>query len=133
MWKQQNTDIELLKVMRKNGFYADTLASINRRNNTCVANMLHAFMVTPDGRVGKCSQAMSKNDFVGDVFEGVTNIKLAKWCSPRLEEKCLKCKLLPLCNGGCIYEKLQGKNFCFASKKMIEFKLKEALKEQLKS
>lgn len=122
------TDLALLKEIIKAGFVKDILSSIPRRDNTCVAHMLNSYMVLPNGNITKCSQAGVKGDIVGNIKDGVDEHKIVKWCSPRLPNKCLKCKMLPLCNGGCLYEKFLNKNFCFASEKILYFKLKEHLK-----
>jgi len=123
----EKTDLVILKQLEKNGFEHDALDTITRRDNTCIANMLHAFMILPDGNLGKCSQAISKGDIIGNVVDGVDDYKMVRWCSPRLTKKCLKCKRLPLCNGGCIYEKLENKNYCFASERILKHKLKNYL------
>ena len=72
-------------------------------NTKCYACMRHSFLIYPDGRLGKCSNAMKDNDFLGDVFTpNRLNHNYLKWCSTELpSEDCSKCKFLPLCQGGC--------------------------------
>ncbi len=128
----EDTDIKILKKLIRCNFIKNVLNTIPRRDNMCIAHSLRSFFIYPDGRLGKCSQAMSDCDFIGSVDDGVDINKIIRWCSPRLENKCLKCSQLPLCNGGCMYEKFLGKNYCFSSKKVLMFKLKYFLKNYVK-
>lgn len=124
----EDFEIAILKQILKHGFIDDILKTIPRRNNSCTANLVNSFMITPDGKIGKCSQAMNDGDYVGSVFDGVETEKMVKWCTPKLPSRCVKCKSLPLCFGGCFYEKFKDKNYCFASRKYNLFKLKYFLK-----
>ena len=104
----------------------DILNTMPVRNYQCVANKVNAYMIDPDGNIGKCSQALAKKDFVGNIEDGLNISDLSKWLTTRLENDsvdCNKCKFLPICNGGCIYERLQNKKFCFANEKLIKYKL----------
>ena len=124
------TDIIILEKLISCGLVKleKLIDSIPRRDNTCVAHILSAFMILPNGDLGKCSQAAAKDDIVGNAITGaIDDRKLVRWCSPRLENKCLKCKLLPLCNGGCLYEKFLNKDFCFANQDFLKYKLKRYL------
>lgn len=129
MIASEDLDIEILKALHKNGFIQDLIRSIPRRDSVCIAYGLKSYMILPDGQIGKCSQAISKGDIVGDVKTGLNDEKLIPWCTPIIDQKCLNCKLFPLCNGGCLYEKMQNKNYCFASEKVIDFKLLTYLQE----
>ena len=128
----EETDIELFDCLKVNGFINNPLDTIYHRRNTCVAHMLRSFMILPDGTIGKCSQAMADKDFVGNI-DGIVQAKMAKWCTPVLPQKCLECDMLPICNGGCLYERFKHKEFCFASKKMLLHKLHIYLDEYIKS
>ena len=70
----------------------------------CYACLRNSFLISPEGKLGKCSMAMEDEDFFGDVFSEsfkLTNNYL-KWCSTDLpSEECKTCKFLPLCQGGC--------------------------------
>jgi uncharacterized protein len=123
----EDLDLGILMKCLNNGLIKNTIDTIQHRDNTCVAHMLHSFMILPDGKIGKCSQAISDNDIIGDVVNGIDENKIVRWCSPRLNQECLDCNLLPLCNGGCLYEKFLNKNFCFASEKILNYTLKHYL------
>lgn len=123
------TDIEIYQQLINVGLLKDDklLKTIPRRTNMCVAHMLNAYLVSPTGVLSKCSQALFDKNSVGDVSQGVDENELVKWCTPRLDDKCIKCKLLPICNGGCLYEKFNNRNFCYYSEKVLKFKLKKYL------
>lgn len=125
----EDTDIEILEELYRCGQLRNILKSIPKRDNTCIAHLVNACMILPDGQIGKCSQAISKGDVVGNIETGICRKKETRWCSPLLPEKCNSCKLLPLCNGGCLFERFQNKNFCFASEKLLIRKLELALDE----
>lgn len=127
----ENTDIEILNELYKCGQIKNILHTIPKRDNTCIAHIINGCMVLPDGLIGKCSQAICKGDIVGNVISGIDRKKEMRWCSPLLPKECNECKLLPLCNGGCLYERFQNKNFCFASEKILIKKLEIALDEYM--
>lgn len=126
-----DTDIIIWERLYKNNLCGDILKSIKPNMIFCTAGNLYNEMYLPDGKIGKCAQAISDGDIVGDVAKGTKNSKISRWCSGLLDEKCLECKLLPVCGGGCMYEKFNGKNGCFASEKMIRYKLFYYLKEEI--
>lgn len=124
----EETDIKVLNELIVNGLIKDILKTIPKRTNTCVAHMLNAFMVLPDGKIGKCSQAIAKGDLVGDI-DSIMEAKLVRWCSPQLPPKCIMCEMLPLCQGGCLFERFSNKPYCFVSRKVLDYKLLCYLKD----
>lgn len=126
----ENLDILIYKELIKVGLVKvyNIINSIPRRTNMCIAHMINAYLVSPEGVLGKCSQCLFEKDKIGDVFSGENERALVKWCTPRIDNKCFKCKLLPICNGGCLYEKFKNKNYCYFSEKFLKFKLKTFLK-----
>lgn len=69
----------------------------------CYACLRHSFLITPDGKLAKCSMAMEEKDFIGDIYSPyrLSNAYL-RWCSTELSsQECYSCKFLPLCQGGC--------------------------------
>ena len=69
-------------------------------NSVCSARNENGFSILPDGSLIKCCEAFS--DIVGNIHDGVTNWdKFNSWVSPAIDNMCVNCKLLPLCQGGC--------------------------------
>lgn len=121
-------DIKILKHLIANGFYKDILESITPNMISCVAGSLYNTMFLPKGDIGKCAQAMADGDIVGNIQDGVNNKKVARWCCGLLTNKCMECKLLPICGGGCLYEIFKGRNGCSTSEQLVQFKLHYYLK-----
>lgn len=70
----------------------------------CYACMRSGFLITPDGKLAKCSMALKdENDLIGDIYSPIRlSTKYLKWCTTELTSKeCEKCLYLPLCQGGC--------------------------------
>ena len=65
---------------------------------------------------------------IGNIQNNKFNHNLSFWCSNLFENKCLKCKLLPLCSGGCNMERLLGNSPCFINTPLLKHKLKLFLK-----
>lgn len=125
-----NTDIFLFDLCYKNGFIKSIEKTINCRLIGCVASKKDAYMVTPDGFVGKCSQAIAENGYIGSV-SCINKEKESNWISNLLDDDCLNCKLLPLCNGGCLYEKKSNKDYCSINRDFLAHKLQMILDEHL--
>lgn len=123
------SDIELLEKCIQKGLVRDVLGLLIRRDEICSAHMIRSYLILPNGNLGKCSQACTAGDVVGDVFHGVDEKRLVRWCSPLLPKQCMACKLLPLCNGGCMYERFANKPFCFFSEKKVNYILTRYLQD----
>lgn len=81
-------------------------AQLNLRSGLCAAHYVNSWVVDPEGLLYKCwVDVGQKKRAVGNLSEGITNFPL--FCKYILgsdkfsDEKCLKCKLLPVCDGGC--------------------------------
>lgn len=86
----------------------------------CGMNKLYAFAIDHEGGMYKCWNSVGKEEEkVASVYDGgnpAFNQIFSKFGAaavgydPADDEECRECKLLPQCNGGCIYVKsLQGK------------------------
>jgi len=82
----------------------------------CGAMRPDFFVVDPDGYLHKCLNS------VGDQKEAIGHVSrpleftpdLVTWLTwdPLKDEECSQCNLLPLCNGGCLWNKLHGQHSC---------------------
>ena len=115
-------DIKVFETLYNNGFVKDILASIPDRKYKCIAYLTNTYLIYPDGRVGKCSQAMSEGDFIGDISH-IDFMKMGKWCNNQISDKCKNCKLFPLCNSGCRYEELHNRKNCMIDETVFLHKL----------
>lgn len=86
--------------------------------NICSANTINSFVIGPEGELYKCWEDVGKHDMViGNIFkdEPNSNAELVTLYSvgtdPYLDLKCLECKVLPICGGGCANRRLRAKHF----------------------
>ncbi|MGN0413027.1 MAG: radical SAM protein [Lachnospiraceae bacterium] len=127
----EDNDIIIWDRLYSRGFINDILATIKPNMISCTAGSLYNEMYLPNGDIGKCAQAISKGDIVGDVCIGVKNNLVSKWCCGLMNKECMLCKLFPVCGGGCKYEKFNQKNGCFTSERLLKHKLLVYLNESL--
>lgn len=75
-------------------------SSLGVKSGPCMAYSRKSFLISPQGELFKCSIDMKNN--VGNVFEGVKQNKyFFEWSTLELNNTCLLCDLLPICQGGC--------------------------------
>lgn len=98
-------------------FYKNTKNNIlnkypNRAYNFCGADYLKSYVFAQDGRVYKCwSDIGNKEKSVGLLRDGGIEILNKSYYLDLLtydateDEKCMDCKYLPLCMGGCPFER----------------------------
>ena len=92
-----------LKTLIERGF--DAWKKPTRRANVCTADCLNAFVVLPDGKLYKCwlDTGTIEESFLGTIFDEEPNRNYQKWLAldPFESPDCAKCKMLPICMGGC--------------------------------
>lgn len=123
-YHEQNTNsvedlMEYYNIAAELGFRISTNRYFNRSCEACCD--AGVYFLTPDLCVWKCVNTMSlPNGKIGSITEdGVLEIDAAKmidWYKAAdcfSDPKCLDCKLLPDCFGGCIlYNSVNGKRLC---------------------
>lgn len=127
----EQNDIIIWDRLYSRGFINDILATIKPNMISCTAGTLYNEMYLPNGDIGKCAQAISKGDIIGNVGIGVKNKLVSKWCCGLMNTECILCKLFPVCGGGCKYEKFNHKKGCFTSEGLLKHKLLVYLNECL--
>lgn len=90
----------------------------------CTAVTASSFVVDPLGDLYKCWNIIGlKDKCIGNVFEGTSlNGENIKWLGIDLPEKCRSCSLLPLCQGGCPFQRMQNGNQAECIHKTVSFK-----------
>lgn len=99
--------------------------------NFCAGVQKNAFVIRPTGVIDKCWDCDTMH--VGDVHEGIGQNKeyennLAKWLTrnPFEDDECKKCRVLPICMGGCPYFAIvHKKKKCLKWKSDIENAIKK--------
>lgn len=100
----------------------------------CGATTTHAFVVGPDGNLYKCYNNIGMDELkIGSIFDPIQfNPLYTDYLTEGFEndEECLKCKVLPICMGGCIDLRIKHKRGEIENKNCSEYKsfLPKALK-----
>lgn len=125
--------------VRSYGFNVSNMLAMNNVAKSCYADKVNSAVINYNGDVYKCTA----RDFLKDQREGFINEegKLV-WENGNLERRmsskfqnppCLRCKILPICNGGCSQHALEnsGKAYCVfdgiksEKDKVVESKINE--------
>ena len=92
---------------------------------SCYMRNKYRFSVDSEGYLYKCHRFLGRRNYsCGNVMTGIEiNDMYRTFVTPELfDEKCNKCRLLPICQGGCVANKLLYSNdlSCAAVKNIIE-------------
>lgn len=91
----------------------------------CTTQLKNFFVIGSNLDIFKCDTYIGNEDkSVGKLLED-GNIKfndnIKKWVISNEEyEKCIKCKMLPICQGGCARLKVEGLNNCYWNEEIIK-------------
>lgn len=104
--------------------------------NICVSVNANGFVIDPDGNLYKCWDEIGRKEgIIGNVntgFEFNETFFFYNNYNPFDDEKCLQCKLLPICMGGCPFQKRKrGEAVCREQKFLINQMLDNAYKNSL--
>lgn len=96
--------------------------SLNPRMIHCGACKPNSFNIDPKGNLFKCEHLIGRAEMrVGSVFEGITNkSRYDRWVSTHVDARCLDCKLLPVCQGGCTVNINSNLGGCLPIKSLLE-------------
>ena len=112
----EDTDCIIINKLFESNLSVDILERLRPRYLVCPAYIFKHFVIMPNGDLYKCSKDITdSNEKVGDVFNGIQDIKEYVWCCPNISLQCLSCQVLPLCNFGCRHEELKNKKACMIS------------------
>lgn len=93
--------------------------------NICVSVNANGFVIDPEGNLYKCWDEIGRKEgIIGNVksgFEYNNTFFFYSNYNPFDDEKCVKCKLLPVCMGGCPFQKKKrGESVCREQKYLID-------------
>lgn len=95
------------------------ISSLNYKRHSCFAWSKNSYTILPDGKICKCAETY--NQIIGDIWNGVTDKELYDyWTNWELDNKCLECVYLPICQGGCKASHFTQMPQCFALKEIIK-------------
>ncbi|MFC1898081.1 radical SAM protein [Candidatus Cloacimonadota bacterium] len=87
------------------------------------------FVIGADGKIFKCDSYIDENDkHVGHLLDSGEikyNNRLKLWdhkefFEDKANSKCFKCKMLPICQGGCSRQRVEGNSTCFWTESIIK-------------
>ena len=124
--------IYLCNVLYRYGFLRTKDILPKTLKSPCAACRADYFTVHPSGKLYKCDRKMLSEKSIGDV-ENYDIAELTKktksWLGVKVEERCKKCSLLPLCWNGCIYDRLNGLDRCYLTRGIVGNRLKLFVRE----
>jgi uncharacterized protein len=86
--------------------------------NFCECDFDNAFLINQEGDLFMCSHNMGKEETVGNVRYGfLSQAEVSRYArfvtaNPFNDDECLRCKILPLCKGGCRMARYIGRKTC---------------------
>ncbi len=138
--KYNNEDLEIKQEYMNNllinlGFN-NILQLPRQKLNSCFATYNNSFVITPKGDLYKCAMAIKNpKQKIGNVSTPIALSKaLIDWQQPQLPEKCSRCSLLPICQGGCRAARILNLNMedCTIFKYSLNSILKRYVENNLK-
>jgi uncharacterized protein len=106
----------VLSLLHKYGLKMNVDLLPQTMSTGCMAFYKNFFTIDPDGKMYKCDKRFDGLDVHTETMEN-------------LPKKCENCKVFPLCFGGCVYERQQGKNSCASSEETVVEILKMILED----
>lgn len=99
----------------------------------CAASHHGYYTINANGLLFKCDRKLLMGNAVGSVFEPnqINSKAEQEWESFVLPKKCLTCKMVPLCWGGCIYERINGQDYCYITEDIVNHNLRLILDDYL--
>lgn len=110
------------------------------RGGYCEVDHRDHYIIDPEGKIYLCTHTFDGLDSIGSVFGGKDFIKpdavskYVSWYSvnPFEDNECIKCKILPICKGGCRKSRFEGLRGCIEEKVTKDLFVKNLVNEQLK-
>lgn len=122
------------QALKTRGFYSGSTIPYPSLSFPCVANRMNSIIFDADGDMYKCRADIGdKSQVIGNVAKiskrtqdkRMKEINWINW-SPFKNKRCLECKLLPICLGGCAHRVIfDGKLDCTEWKYNLKYFLKQ--------
>ena len=107
----------------------------------CEVDFRDHYIIYPSGNVFLCTHNDDKNNSLFNLSESMLPDlihskflpKYTRWMTtgPFEDQKCVTCKLLPACLGGCRKERYEGRKNCLMSKDTIPFFIENAIAQRI--
>lgn len=79
---------------------------------SCGLSQVNGLIVSPEGYLYRCAHLIGhKNHVIGHLkTDQVFNEENMRFLNVNYDEKCIKCKMFPICMGGCVFERMLNNN-----------------------
>lgn len=102
----------------------------------CAVSSFNNFVIDPDGKVYTCYDSIYENESFMDIatatYTNPNNFYKYINYSPYDNAECTKCKIFPICRGGCTRKAIEGKRSCNPRKYNLNSILKSIYKHKMK-
>ncbi|MBD5359560.1 MAG: radical SAM protein [Bacteroides sp.] len=121
--------IQINRLFKKYGFRRGATLIPRAFHTSCMASYPHFYTISPKGKIFKCDRQFLDKDSIADVKDKPLSSELIQFVKSNMSvsAKCKKCKLYPLCWGGCFYDRENGIYPCYLTKRIVEESLLMAL------
>ena len=128
IWQDQTNNIheriEKLKELFRNEHFVVESDHLNHRHS-CYADKENNVVINSDGNIFKCTARdfipRNREGYLSEEGEIIWNDSFEKRMSVKYSNSaCLKCKVLPICNGGCSQSKLEKMQYDSCYRNMDE-------------
>lgn len=120
-----------IEMATKNGFRVWQNRNLK---SCCMCNVPFNTVIDPNGNVYKCGGMIGvESEYLGNINNPETTDKQAhQYVMERLKSECYTCKLLPMCMGGCNYQRYGEENCSESYKEYVLRKIENRLIKILK-
>ena len=129
----ESETMQMYRILHDYGFIRRLKLLPKTMKTPCAASHRGYYTINANGLLFKCDRKLLAGNAVGSVFEpNQINTKAEQeWESFVLPEKCLRCNMIPLCWGGCIYERINGQDYCYITEEIVNQNLRLILDDYL--
>lgn len=130
-FEQETMDMYL--ALHDNGFLTKLQLLPRTMKTPCAAVHKGYFTINANGQLFKCDRKLLLKNSVGTIGETtiIDSNMLTEWEKSKLPKKCEQCKLLPLCWGGCVYDRLNNLDKCGITEKIVKHNINLILKDYI--
>jgi len=115
----------VLNYLYEKGGFKSIKQLIPRNRTLCCSNIaISNFVIDPNGDLYKCWNSVGDDsEVIGNIVEGQKfNYRNIEWLSINTPKECTDCNILPMCQGGCAYTRLNNGNKPACNKDSVTFK-----------
>ena len=126
--------IYMYDTLHDNGFLTKLQLLPRTMKTPCAAIHNGYFTINANGQLFKCDRKLLNKNSIGTVEQPskINYEVVSEWEKSKLPQKCIECKLLPLCWGGCVYDRLNNLDKCGITIKIVENNINLILSDYLK-